>query len=69
MTLVRAPEHVAAEILEELIDRVHNGDEVEITRDGEAIVRLSASSAQPKTRYAAGFPAASGDMPRGPDGA
>ena len=69
MTLVRAPEHVAAEILEELIDRVRNGDEVEITRDGEAIVRLAASAAQPKTRYAAGFTSGSGDMPRGQDGA
>lgn len=52
MTLVRAPEHVAAEILEELIDRVRNGDEVEITRDGETIARLS--NYAPKRRFGAG---------------
>lgn len=57
MTLVRAPEHVAAEILEELIDRVQDGDEVEITRDGEAIARLAVSprQAERKNRFAPGI--------------
>ena len=69
MTLVRAPEHVAAEILDELIDRVQDGDEVEITRDGQAIVRLSAFSTKPKPRYGAGITPVSQEMPRGVDDA
>lgn len=53
MTLVRAPEHVAAEILVELIERVQNGDEVEITRDGETIARLALHA--PKKKFCAGL--------------
>ena len=44
MTLVRTPEHVASEILEELIERMKQGDEIEITRDGETIARLAPPS-------------------------
>ncbi len=45
MTVVRTPEHVASEILNELIERMKQGDEVEITRDGETIARLAPPSA------------------------
>lgn len=55
MTLVRAPEHVAAEILEELIDRVCDGDQVEITRDGETVVRLAQKPDPEPTRFGAGI--------------
>lgn len=44
MTLVRTPEHVASEILVELIERMKDGDEIEITRDGETIARLAPPS-------------------------
>lgn len=45
MTVVRTPEHVASEILDELIERMKQGDEIEITRDGETIARLAPPSA------------------------